>query len=177
MGLPFLFMRICMNETQKFNLDRHLTIQALKALMEYFIRMTKDERNVSKDYYFKYFERIYKYILKAEQSKLTLEESIQLCDVIRIVRGNPYLSSECKDTLFRRKVVPLCVDLVFIRNLHTKDRDKYFELLDPTNSTELDLSYFLARGRIFDEYIFRYGWDRLNYISFLTKEKGNLINI
>ena len=71
-------MRICMNETQQFNLYRHLTIQALKALTEYLIRMTKDEINESKDYYFKHFESIYKYVVKAEQSKLPLEESIEL---------------------------------------------------------------------------------------------------
>lgn len=65
-----------MNETQKFNLYRHLTIQALKALMEYLIRMTKDERNVNKDYYFKHFEKIYKYVVKAEQSKLPFKISL-----------------------------------------------------------------------------------------------------
>lgn len=177
MGLPFLFMRICMNETQKFNLYRHLTIQTLKALMEHFIRMSKDERSVSKDYYFEHFEKIYEYMLKAEQSKLSPQESIALCSVVRVIKSNLYFVFEHKDILFRKKAVSLCVDLVFIRNLHTKGRDTYFERLDPVNSTELDLSYFLNRGRIFDEYIFKYGWDSLYLIDSLIREKGNLINI
>lgn len=166
-----------MNETQKFNLLRHLIIQALKALMEYLIRISKDERSVNKDYYFKHFEKIYKYMLKAEQSKLSPQESIALCSAVRVIKNNPYFGSESKDILFRKKGVSLCVDLVFIRNLHTKGRDTYFERLDPVNSTELDLSYFLTRGRIFDEYIIKYGWDSLYIINSLTREKGNLINI
>ena len=166
-----------MNEIQKFNLHRHLIIQALKALMEYLIRMSKDERNVSKDYYFKYVEMIYKYILKAEQSKLSPQESIALCSAVRLIKNNLYFGFEDKDTLFRKKAVSLCVDLVFIRNLHAKGRDTYFERLNPVNSTELDLSYFLTRGRIFDEYIFKHGWNNLYLIDSLIKEKGNLINI
>lgn len=173
-----------MNETQKFNLHRHLIIQALKALVEYHIRMLKDERSVNKDYYFEhfkdyfeYFEEIYKYILKAEQSKLSPEESIALCSAVRVIKSSQYFGFEHKDILFRKKAVSLCVDLVFIRNLHTKGRDTYFELLDPVNSTELDLSYFLTRGRIFDEYIYKYGWDRLYLIDSLVREKGNLIYI
>ena len=166
-----------MNETQKFNLHRHLIIQALKALMEYVIRMSKDERSVNKDYYFKYFEKIYKCILKAEQSKLSPHESIALCSAVRVIKSNLYFGFKHKDTLFRKKAVSLCVDLVFVRNLHTKGRDTYFERLDPVNSTELDLSYFLTRGRIFDEYIFKYGWDSLYIIDSLIREKGNLINI
>lgn len=166
-----------MNEIQKFNLHRHLIIQALKALMENLIRMLKDERSVSKDYYFKHFEEIYKYMLKAEQSKLSPQESIDLCSAVRVIKNNPYFDSESKDILFRKKAVSLCVDLVFIRNLHTKGRDRYLELLDPANSTELDLSYFLTRGRIFDEYIFKYGWGSLYLIDSLIIEKGNLINI
>ena len=166
-----------MNEIQKFNLHRHLIIQALKALMEYLIRMSKDERSVSKDYYFKHFEKIYKYMLKAEQSKLSPKESIALCSAVRVIENNLYFGSEHKDTLFRKKAVSLCVDLFFIRNLHTKGRDTYFERLDPVNSTELNLSYFLTRGRIFDEYIFKDGWDSLYLVDSLIREKGNLINI
>ena len=66
-----------MNEIQKFNLHRHLIIQALKALMEYLIRMSKDERSVSKDYYFEHFEKIYEYMLKADydRSALMFEDS------------------------------------------------------------------------------------------------------
>lgn len=166
-----------MNETQKFNLHRHLIIQALKALVEHLIRILKDERSVNKDYYFIYFEKIYKYMLKAEQSKLSPEESITLCSAVRLIRSSLYFGFGRKDILFRKKAVSLCVDLVFIRNLHTKGRDTYFELLDPVNSTELYLSYFLTRGRIFDEYIFEYGWDRLYLIDSLLREKGNLIYI
>lgn len=166
-----------MNETQKFNLHRHLIIQALKALVEYNIRLLKDERSVNKDYYFKYFEEIYKYMLKAEQSKLSPEESIALCKAVRVIRNSQYFGFEHRDILLRKKAVSLCVDLVFIRNLHTKGRDTYFELLDPVNSTELYLSYFLTRGRIFDEYIFKYGWDSLYLIDSLIREKGNLIYI
>ena len=177
MGLPFLFMRICMNETQKFNLHRHLTIQTLKALMEHFIRMSKDERSVSKDYYFEHFEKIYEYMLKAEQSKLSPQESIALCSAVRFIKGSLYMGSEHKDILFRKKAVHICVDLIFIRNLHTKGRDKYVELLNVTTFTKLDLPYFLTRGRILGEYIFKYGWDSLYLIDFLTKEKGNLITI
>ena len=48
--------------------------------MGYFIRMSKDRRNVSKNFYFKHFEQIYKYMMKAEQSKLSPQESIALFD-------------------------------------------------------------------------------------------------
>ena len=116
-------------------------------------------------------------MLKAEQSKLSPQESIALCSAVRVIKNNLYFGSESKDILFRRKAVSLCVDLVFIHNLHTKGRDTYFERLDPVNSIELDLSYFLTRGRIFDEYIFKYGWDSLYIIDSFLKEKGNLINI
>ena len=139
--------------------------------------MSKDVRSVNKNYYFKHFEKIYKYMLKAEQSKLSPQESIALCSAVRVIKNNLYFGSESKDILFRRKAVSLCVDLVFIHNLHTKGRDTYFERLDPVNSIELDLSYFLTRGRIFDEYIFKYGWDSLYIIDSFLKEKGNLINI
>ena len=168
-----------MNETQKFNLHRHLIIQVLKALMKFLLKVLQNETNREKEYYIKQCQRIFKYMLKAEQSKLKPNESIGLCNAIRAVKSSLYFDSVFKENnTYNSSIISICVDLFFVRNLYTKDRDSYLEYpLDIVSNCEAVLFIFIREGRLFDEYILKYGWDRLYIVNSFLKEKGNLINI
>ena len=168
-----------MNETQKFNLHRYLIIQALKALMEFLLQVLQNETNGEKEYCIEQCQRIFKYILKAEQARLELNESVELCNAIKIVKDSLYFDSVFKEnSTYNSSIINICVDLFFVRNLYTKDRDPYLEYpLHVISVYEVVLFIFIRKGRLFDEYIFKYGWDSLYNIDFLVKEKGNLINI
>lgn len=168
-----------MNETQKFNLHRHLIIQTLKVLMKFLLKVLQNETNGEKEYYIEQCQRIFNYMLKAEQSKLEPKENIGLCNAIRAVKSSLYFDSVFKENnTYNSSIISICVDLFFVRNLYTKDRDSYLEYpLNVVSICEAVLFIFIKKGRLFDEYILKYGWDNLYIVNFFLKEKGNLINI